>query len=132
MLFSHGFGCDQAMWGGVAPAFEETHRIVLYDHTGAGGSDLQAWSPDRYVFRYMVLDATERRRYERDLLEAQRAADAALKRVRDLESLLPLCAWCRRVQGEKGTWLELEEFLDASGTQVTHAICGECATQMEK
>lgn len=95
-------------------------------------SNLESQAPTTTVFRYMVLDATERRRYERDLLEAQRAAEAALKRERDLESLLPLCAWCRRVQGEKGTWLELEEFLDASGTQVTHAICGECATRMEK
>lgn len=49
MVFSHGFGCDQAMWSGVAPAFEDDHRVVLYDHTGAGGSDLGAWDPDRYA-----------------------------------------------------------------------------------
>ena len=28
MVFSHGFGCDQNMWRFVAPAFEETHRVV--------------------------------------------------------------------------------------------------------
>jgi sigma-B regulation protein RsbQ len=48
MIFSHGFGCDQAMWRFVAPAFEDDHRIVLFDHVGAGGSDLSAYDPERY------------------------------------------------------------------------------------
>jgi sigma-B regulation protein RsbQ len=48
MLFAHGFGCDQHMWRHVTPAFERDHRIVLFDHVGAGGSDLSAWEPERY------------------------------------------------------------------------------------
>jgi sigma-B regulation protein RsbQ len=48
MVFAHGFGCDQGMWRYVAPAFESTHRVVLFDHVGAGGSDLSAWDPARY------------------------------------------------------------------------------------
>ena len=48
ILFAHGFGCDQNMWRFVAPAFEDTHRVVLFDHVGAGGSDLRAYDPDRY------------------------------------------------------------------------------------
>jgi sigma-B regulation protein RsbQ len=48
MLFAHGFGCDQSMWRFVAPAFAETHRIVLFDHVGAGGSDRSAYDFERY------------------------------------------------------------------------------------
>src|SRR5687768_3545083 len=48
MLFSHGFGCDQNMWRFVAPAFADRYRIVLFDHVGAGGSDLSAYSPQKY------------------------------------------------------------------------------------
>jgi sigma-B regulation protein RsbQ len=48
MLFSHGFGCDQNMWRLVAPAFEDDYRIVLFDHVGAGGSDLSAYDRDKY------------------------------------------------------------------------------------
>ena len=44
MLFAHGFGCDQNMWRYVAPAFTDDHRVVLFDHVGAGGSDLSAYS----------------------------------------------------------------------------------------
>ncbi len=49
MLFVHGFGCDQNMWRYVAPAFEHDHRVVLFDHVGAGGSDLSAYDAEKYA-----------------------------------------------------------------------------------
>jgi sigma-B regulation protein RsbQ len=48
MVFSHGFGCDQNMWRYVSPAFEDKFRVVLFDHVGAGGSDLKAYDPEKY------------------------------------------------------------------------------------
>ena len=48
MVFAHGFGCDQHMWRFVVPAFEASHRIVLFDYVGAGGSDVSAYDDDRY------------------------------------------------------------------------------------
>lgn len=48
MLFAHGFGCDQNMWRYVAPRFEADFQVVLFDHVGAGGSDLSAYDPERY------------------------------------------------------------------------------------
>ncbi|WP_209020748.1 alpha/beta hydrolase [Nocardioides sp. 1609] len=60
MLFAHGFGCDQAVWSRVAPAFTDEFRVVLFDHVGAGGSDLTAYDPRAYA----TLD-----RYAADVLE---------------------------------------------------------------
>jgi len=48
MVFAHGFGCDQNMWRFLWPAFAKEHRIVLFDHVGAGGSDAEAFDRDRY------------------------------------------------------------------------------------
>ena len=48
LMFSHGFGCDQNMWRLVAPAFAASHRVVLFDHVGAGRSDLSAYSRQKY------------------------------------------------------------------------------------
>jgi sigma-B regulation protein RsbQ len=66
MVFAHGFGCDQNMWRHVTPAFEDEYRIVLFDHVGAGGSDLGAY---------------DRRKYA----TLQGYADDVLELVRDLE-----------------------------------------------
>ena len=63
MVFAHGFGCDQNMWRYVTPAFEDTHRIVLFDHVGAGHSDLGAYDPERY---------STLRGYAEDVLEITR------------------------------------------------------------
>src|SRR4051794_22775903 len=48
MVFAHGFGCDRNMWRLVAPAFEDRYRVVLFDHVGAGGSDLSAYDRAKY------------------------------------------------------------------------------------
>ncbi len=49
LMFAHGYGCDQNVWRLVVPAFEDRFRIVLFDHVGAGGSDLEAYSVSKYA-----------------------------------------------------------------------------------
>jgi sigma-B regulation protein RsbQ len=36
------------MWRYVSPAFEDRFRTVLFDHVGAGGSDLKAYDAAKY------------------------------------------------------------------------------------
>ncbi|WIX93496.1 alpha/beta hydrolase [Amycolatopsis sp. DG1A-15b] len=48
VLLAHGFGCDQNLWRLVVPELARRYRVVLFDHTGAGRSDLAAWTPERY------------------------------------------------------------------------------------
>ena len=48
LLFAHGFGCDQAMWEPVAEMLADTYRIALFDHVGAGRSDLSAYDKVKY------------------------------------------------------------------------------------
>ena len=48
MVFAHGFGCDQSMWRLVAPHFLDRFQVVLFDLVGAGQSDLNAWSAEKY------------------------------------------------------------------------------------
>lgn len=49
MVFAHGFGCDQNMWRFVEPAYRDRFRTVLFDHVGAGRSDLSAYEPGKYA-----------------------------------------------------------------------------------
>ena len=66
MVFAHGFGCDQNMWRHVWPEFAQDHRVVLFDHVGAGGSDASAFDRDRY---------SSLRGYADDVLEICRELD---------------------------------------------------------
>ncbi|KJY16968.1 MULTISPECIES: alpha/beta fold hydrolase [Streptomyces] len=49
VMLAHGFGCDQNMWRLVVPELERDFTVVLFDHVGAGNSELTAWSRDRYA-----------------------------------------------------------------------------------
>ncbi|WP_127474195.1 alpha/beta fold hydrolase [Microbacterium sulfonylureivorans] len=48
MVFAHGFGCSQAAWDLVAPHFERDYKVVLFDHVGAGDSDVSAYDRGKY------------------------------------------------------------------------------------
>jgi sigma-B regulation protein RsbQ len=56
MVFAHGFGCDQNMWRFVAPAFEQDYKVILFDHVGAGRSDLNAYSFSKYSSLHRYAD----------------------------------------------------------------------------
>ena len=49
LLYAHGFGCSQGMWGAVTPAFADSHRQILFDYVGSGRSDLAAFDARRYA-----------------------------------------------------------------------------------
>ena len=48
MMFAHGFGCSQTIWRLVAPTFLASQDVILFDYVGAGNSDHQAYSAQRY------------------------------------------------------------------------------------
>ncbi|WP_297575003.1 alpha/beta fold hydrolase [uncultured Deefgea sp.] len=48
LLYAHGFGCNQNMWGRVTPAFQSTHKQVVFDYVGSGKSDLAAFDAVKY------------------------------------------------------------------------------------
>lgn len=60
IIFAHGFGSDQTAWRRQVVALESSYQIVLFDHVGAGNSDMTAYSPRRYSSLYS---------YAEDLLE---------------------------------------------------------------
>jgi sigma-B regulation protein RsbQ len=66
MMFAHGFGCDQNMWRTVAKAFEPDFSVILFDHVGAGHSDLSAYDSAKYA----TLDG-----YADDVVEIGRALE---------------------------------------------------------
>ncbi len=50
------------------------------------------------------------------------------ERVRTLEGILPMCAYCRRIRDERGAYQSLEDFVsDKTPAQFSHGVCPECA-----
>ncbi len=48
LVLAHGFGCDQKMWRFLTPLLESDYRIILFDYTGSGKSDVSNYDKARY------------------------------------------------------------------------------------
>ncbi len=60
---------------------------------------------------------------------AERVADLeeALKRVKQLQGLLPICCYCKCIRNDGNYWQRVEEYIgEHSDAQFSHGICPKC------
>jgi hypothetical protein len=68
----------------------------------------------------------------RDELEADMARliqdlQGAKIKIQSLESMIPMCAWCKRVRDDHGYWERVEAYVAKfTGAYATSSICPEC------
>jgi len=56
-----------------------------------------------------------------------------LDHVKQLQALLPICAWCKRVRDDEGYWNQVETYFhDHTGADFTHGICPECLKKVRR
>ena len=59
------------------------------------------------------------------------ALEEANSRVRQLEGLLPICMYCRRIRDERESWLSLEEYVTAHAeVRFSHGCCPRCYREL--
>lgn len=57
----------------------------------------------------------------------------ALDRVRLLDPLVPICAWCKRVRKDDDYWSSISEYLsEHAGVATTHGLCPDCYDRMDE
>ncbi|HXF10709.1 MAG TPA: PAS domain S-box protein [Desulfuromonadaceae bacterium] len=75
-------------------------------------------------------DITHRKREERERTELIQELTDALKQVKTLNGLLPICASCKRIRDDRGYWQQVETYISAHTNAIlTHGICPECLKQ---
>jgi PleD family two-component response regulator len=71
---------------------------------------------------------------QRDQL-ARRKEDleAALARVKQLEGIIPICMYCKKIRDDLNSWQQLEKYIsEHSEAMFSHGICPECAEKQMK
>ncbi|WP_439621796.1 CHASE3 domain-containing protein [Gemmata sp.] len=59
--------------------------------------------------------------------ERTRDLQAALDSVRQLQGLLPICAWCKKVRDDMDYWHDVEHYVSAhTEARFSHGICPTC------
>jgi len=51
----------------------------------------------------------------------------ALSKVKQLEGIIPICSWCKKIRDDGKSWHQLEEYISHhSEAQFSHGVCPEC------
>jgi PAS domain S-box-containing protein len=75
----------------------------------------------------VLRDITERKRQEKERLRLIEELTEALKRVKTLNGLLPICASCKKIRNDGGYWEQVETYIRSrSNAEFTHGICPDC------
>lgn len=81
--------------------------------------------------RQAALAEAQRRQDERDRLRLIEDLRDALQRVKTLSGLLPICAGCKRIRNDAGSWQAIERYIkEHSNAEFTHGLCPECARNL--
>ena len=52
----------------------------------------------------------------------------AVREIRTLSGLLPICSHCKKIRDDKGYWTQIESYIhEHSEAEFSHSICQECA-----
>ncbi len=71
---------------------------------------------------------TIRHSIERQRLMAQLAN--SLKEIKILQGLLPICASCKKIRDDSGSWKHMESYIsEHSQAQFSHGLCPDCAAK---
>ena len=95
------------------------HNAVLLDKNG---------KPTALLYSGADVTGLKQAEQERELLI--RELQQALKEVKMLGELLPICATCKKIRDDKGYWHQVEVYIgNQTGTKFSHGICPECKQQ---
>jgi len=57
--------------------------------------------------------------------------EAALQEVKQLSGLIPICASCKKIRDDEGSWNQLEKYIcEHSNAEFSHGICPSCAHEL--
>ena len=72
-----------------------------------------------------------RKAREQELLMRTQELEQALREVKVLRKLIPICANCKRVRTDAGDWQQLEGYIqDHSEVEFSHGVCQACMKQV--
>lgn len=122
----------------MALAAREQRNHFYFRHKLSSGElrDVEVFSgPVRYNNRDVLLsiihDITDRVSMEKERETLIKDLQKALKDIKTLSGLIPICAKCKKIRDDKGYWNSLENYIEThTDGQFSHGLCPECAEEL--
>lgn len=80
-----------------------------------------------------IIDITERKQIEEERDNLVNSLQAALKEIKTLQGIIPICSYCHAIRDDKGAWDRLESYISNHTEAIfSHGICPECLVTATK
>ncbi len=122
------------------PRLAGTYVILLTARTGHGnatagleaGADDYITKPfDRKELRARVQVGARVAQLQACLSERIRQLEEALAKVKQLQGLIPICSYCKKIRDDRNYWRQVESYLsEHSEAQFSHGICPDCFAKL--
>lgn len=120
-------------FSGETAVYQNKHRVLCKNGTYKWILDrgkVIAWTqdgkPKRVIGTHSDISAQKDAEAERENLISD--LQEALKKVKTLSGLLPICSFCKKIRDDQGYWRQIESYIrDHSEAEFTHSLCQECA-----
>ena len=111
--------------GGQALVFENRYRCkdgsyrwLLWNSTA---------DVEHEVIYAVARDITERKQAEYEREQLLRELQAVLSEVKELQKILPICMYCKRIRNDQNDWQTVEAYISHhTSSRFSHGICPTC------
>jgi CheY-like chemotaxis protein len=93
----------------------------------AGADDYVSKPFDREELRLRLRAGQRILELQKSLADRVTDLEDALARVKQLEGIIPICAYCKKIRSDRHYWQQVEAYLQAHiDVRFSHGICPEC------
>lgn len=124
------------LWPGAAASILAVLSFDYFFDSHPGVIDLNRQAGIRLVLflagvSLIAYLTAQRRRALMQVVASRNELAKALREIRVLRGLLPICMYCKQIRNDAGLWQQIERYIsEHSNARFTHGICPDCLRKL--
>jgi DNA-binding response OmpR family regulator len=105
----------------------KSEKEDVVEGLGAGADDYVTKPFNRQELHARIKVGLRMAELQNALLERVTELEGALKRVKQLQGLLPICSYCKKVRDDQNYWQQVDTYISRhTDVAFSHSICPTC------
>lgn len=125
---------EEQVFQEMEKAKSDQRRHFIFQHRLSNGDirDVEVYSDPlklrgQNLLYSIIHDITDRKQAEEEREKLINDLQEAIKEIKTLRGILPLCSFCKKIRDDKGYWEQVDVYIHKySQADISHSICPDC------